>query len=236
MSSALSVLSSLTSLPTSKVSPKELSTRYANTTFLKRLQLVTKGKLVDKGLVKPGHWAIPISDEEATDLGPTVDILVLAVRDKTLDTNEKPPIASYDVDCEIFKAILERASEKDSGCMYGPSFLVFERSSEQFLEVFFGNASGRQEAGNLVPYLPISEEQAKQFGHGFTAQSPQTATLKAKYIERPKYAWHAPVVGKCSTPFVSLPAVEEFVKQVTNFLTQKEDGPEVESDKKKRSR
>jgi hypothetical protein len=221
-------LSTLTSLPTSNVSPKDLSTQYASTNFTKRLQLVTKGKLVDKGLVKPGHWAIPISDDEAIDLGPEADILVLAVRHKTLDTNEKPPVASYDPDSELFKSIVAHAAEKDSGCMYGPSFLVYERSTNQFLEVFFGNASGRQEAGNLVPYLPVSEEQAKQFGSKFKAQGPQAATLKAKYIERPRYAWHAPVVGKCSTPFNEIPTLEETVKQITKFLEQKEDGPEVE--------
>jgi len=230
-------LSTLTSLPTSNVSPKELSTQYASASFIKRLQLVTKGKLVDKGLVKPGHWAIPISDEEANDLGAEVDILVLAVRHKTLDTNEKPPVASYDPDSDLFKSIVERAGEKNSGCMYGPSFLVLERSTGSFLEVFFGNASGRQEAGNLVPYLPVSEEQAKQFGKGFAAQGPQAATLKAKYIERPKYAWHAPVVGKCSTPFTEVPEVEEIVKQITKFLEQKDEGPEVAApDEKSRKR
>jgi len=223
-------LSNLTSLPTSNISKKELSTQYASSSFIKRLQLVTKGKLVDQGLVKPGHWAIPISDEEATDLGEAVDVLVLAVRHKTLDTNEKPPVASYDPDSDLFKSIVERAAEKNSGCMYGPSFLVYERSTKQFLEVFFGNASGRQEAGNLVSFLPVSAEEAKAAGIKGGAQGPGSATLKAKYIKRPKYAWHAPVVGKCSTPFQDIPETSEFVAQITKFLEQKDEGPSVEKD------
>lgn len=228
MSKSTNALSTLTSLPTSAISVADLKKEYSGGGFTKRLQLVTKGKLVDQGLVKPGHYAIPISDEEATDLGASVDVLVCAVRHKALDTNEKPPVAAYDQSSELYQTIKERAGEKNSGCMYGPSFLVYERSSAQFLEIFFGNASGRQEAGNLAAFLPISEEQAKAAGPKFKAQGPQAATLTAKYIKRPKYAWHAPVVGKCSTPFDDLPSAEEFVNQITKFLNPKEDGPEVD--------
>lgn len=229
-------LSNLSSLPLSKVNPTDLAKRYQTTSFIKRLQLVTKGKLVDQGLVKPGNWGIPLDDDKAEDLGEAVDVLVLAVRDKALDTNEKPPVASFDPDSDLFKSMVQRAGEKNSGCMYGPSFLVYERSSGQFLEVFFGNASGRQEAGNLIPYLPVSEEQAKAFGAGFKAQPPQAATLKSKYIKRPKYSWHAPVVGKCSTPFKDLPEQSVFVEQMTKFLNPKEEGPEVADESGARDR
>lgn len=221
-------LAKLGALPLSNVNPNELAQRYKTNSFIKRLQLVTKGKLVDQGLVKPGHWGVPSGDEEAEDLGEAVDVLVLAIRDKALDTNENPPVASFDPDSELFQQIQEAAGQKDSGCMYGPSFLVYERSSGQFLEVFFGNASGRQEAGKLIPFLPISEEQAKQFGPKFKAQGPQAATLKSKYIKRAKYAWHAPVVVKCSTPFDDLPEQQAFVDQITKFLNPEQDGPEAD--------
>ena len=221
-------LSNLGALPLSNVSPKDLATRYKSSSFTKRLQLVTKGKLVDQGLVKPGHWVIPVSEEEVTDLGESADVLVLAVRDKALDTNDKPPVASFAPESALFKDIVTRAGTKDSGCMFGPSFLVYERTTGQFLELFFGNASGRQEAGNLYNFLPISKEQAKAYGKGFQEQGPQASTLKSKYIKKPRYAWHAPVVGKCSTPFKDLPESQEFVDQITKFLNQKEDGPEVD--------
>ena len=38
--------------------------------------------------------------------------------------------------------------------MYGPSFLVYERSQGRFLEFFCGNKSARNEAKNVYPYLP----------------------------------------------------------------------------------
>lgn len=222
-------LSNLGSLPLSNVSPTDLANRYKSSSFIKRLQLVTKGKLVDQGLVKPGHWVVPVSEEEVTDLGESVEVLILAVRDKALDTNDKPPVASFDPNSDLFKDICHRAGTKDSGCMYGPSFLVYERTTGQFLEVFFGNASGRQEAGNVFQYLPVSKEQAAAFGKGFKEQGPQAATLKSKYIKKPRYAWHAPVVGKCSTPFKDLPESSVFVAEITKFLNPKEDGPEVDA-------
>lgn len=231
MSKALSTsLAALTSLPSSNIRPSDIAT---GTEYLKRLQLVTKGKLVDQGLVKPGHYAIPISDSEATDLGDSVDILVLAVRNKALDTNENPPVASYDAESDLYKQIVEAASQKDSGCMWGCSFLVYERTSGQFLEFFMGNASGRQEAGKLATFLPVSEEQAKAYGKGFKAQPPQVSTLTAKYVKRPKYAWHAPQAGKCSTPIEDLPPVEVIVKKVTDFLNPKNEEPEVVAESKR---
>lgn len=225
-------LSNIGTLPSSNVNPNELAKRYKTTTqYVKRLQLVTKGKLVDQGLIKPGHWGVPLSEDNAEDLGDSVDVLVLAIRDKALDTNSNPPVASFDPDSDVFKSIVEAASQKDSGCMYGPSFLVYERSTGQFLEVFFGNASGRQEAGKMIPFLPISEEQAKSFGKNFKARGPQAATLKSKYIKRPRYAWHAPVVVSCSTPFDDLPPTEDFVSQINAFLNPKDDAPETDSGK-----
>lgn len=223
-------LSNIGALPLSNVTPKDIASRYKSTSFIKRLQLVTKGKLVDTGKVKPGHWVIVVSEDEIIDLGESCEVLVLAVRHKALDTNEKPPVASFDPDSELFQSIEERSKQKDSGCMHGPSFLVLERTTKELLEVFLGNASGRQEAKNLMTFLPISKEQAKAYGDGFSAQPPQAATLKAKYIQKPRYSWHAPQVGKCSTPFKDLPEEQEIIDQMTKFLNPKEDGPEVETE------
>lgn len=223
-------LATLTSLPTSNVSLTTLS-QYSSG-YVSRLQLVTKGKLVDEGKVKPGCYAIIRSESDVVDLGPSVDVLVLSVRQKALDTNENPPVASFDPASDVYQDIVERSKSANSGCMHGPSFLVYERTQGEFLEFYCGNASGRQEAGKIGTFLPISEEQAKQFGSGFKAQGPQAGTLSAKYIKR-KHSWHAPVIGKCSTPFDKLPTQEECVKQITTFLTTKEADVEVATEQKR---
>ena len=211
-------LATLTTLPVS--APKTDLTKYGGETeFLKRVQLVTKGKYVDKGKIAPGHYGVPEGDDDITDLGESIDVLPLAVRDKALDTTEDPPLAVFDADDEVFQDIVDRAGEKDSGCMYGPSFLLFERNSGQFFEFFCGNKSGRMEAGKFAQYLPVSEEQAK--ANGVEAHGPLPLTLRAKYIERPRYSWHAPQVTKCSTPFTNLPPVENIVEEINKFLNPK---------------
>ena len=228
-------LATLTSLPSSNVTTKALA-NYSAGNYVKRLQLVTKGKLVDSGLVPPGNYAIPIGENEVTVIGPTADILVLAVRLKALDTTEEPPLASYDAESSIYQDIVARSKTADSGCMHGPSFLVYERTTGQFLEFYCGNASGRQEAGKIGSFLPVSEEEAKKFGEGFPAQGPQTGTLSAKLIKRPRQSWHAPVMGKCSTPFDKLPTQQECVDQITKFLNPEENKDVATTTENKRSR
>jgi hypothetical protein len=229
MSNALTTAASLTNLPSTDV--VDLS-KYKETTFLSRVQLVGKGKLVDKGLIPPGHYGVPVSEEEVTDLGTSIDVLPLAVRNKALDTTTDPPVAIFDESLDIYQDIKERAGEKDSGCMYGPSFLVFERNTGQFYEFFCGNKSARMEAGNIGQYLPVSDAKAEEFD--VEAHGPIPCTLRAKYIERPRYSWHAPQVGKCSTPITNLPSIEKVVEEIEKFINPKVNGPEMADEEESR--
>lgn len=217
-------------LPSTKVDLDAMAKRYQSTSFLKRVQLVSSGDLVNKGLAKPGEWVIPIDGDTVENLGDSIDGLVISVRDKALDTNPNPPVAAFDVESDLYKEIVEQAGTKDSGCMYGPSFLLYVREAEQFLELFLGNASGRQEAKKLFPFLPISEDQAKAYGKQFKAQGPQAVTLTSKYVSRGRFKWYAPVASKCSTPFNDLPDQEEFIRQATKFVNPEESNSEVAED------
>lgn len=222
MSNALTTAASLTNLPSTDV--VDLS-KFKETTFLPRVQLVTKGKYVDKGLIAPGHYGVPVSEDEIIDLGAAIDVLPLSVRNKALDTNTEPPTAVFDKTNPVYQDIEERAGQKDSGCMYGPSFLFFERNTSKFYEFFCGNKSARMEAGNIGQFLPVSDEKAEAFG--VEAHGPLPCTLRAKYIERPRYSWHAPQVGKCSTPITNLPDNDDIVKEVVKFINPKTDGTEL---------
>jgi hypothetical protein len=217
-------VASLTNLPTTVPASSALTSYGDEVDFLPRIQLVTKGKYVDAGF-KPGHYGVPTGEDEIEDLGESIDVLVLAVRDKALDTNQDPPVAVYDTKNPLFGDIKEKAGEKDSGCMYGPSLLVFERTTGRFYEFFLGNKSGRQEAAKIQPFLAVGDAAAK--AAGVEAHGPLPCTFKAKYIKRAKYAWHAPQVTKCSNPITNLPPVEEVVDQITKFMTQKTDAPTI---------
>jgi hypothetical protein len=182
-------LATLTSLPVSAAATS-LAKNANVTEYLQRVQLVTKGKYVDKGKIAPGHYGVPGAEDEIQDLGESIDVLAFAVRDKALDTTEDPPLAVYDAEDAVYQDIEERAGQK-----------------------------------KFSPFLPISEAQAEQFG--VEAQGPQPLTLRAKYIERPRYSWHAPQVTKCSTPFNNLPEIEVIVAEINKFLNPKVDGAEI---------
>jgi hypothetical protein len=117
--------------------------------------------------------------------------------------------------------------------MYGPSFLVYERTTGKFLEYFAYNASARQEADKMFKYLPLTQAQidAKKATNPAadeeTPHGPLPITLGAKLIEKKTYSWHAPVARKCSTPFNRLPTQEKLVEQVNKFLTVKSEGAAV---------
>ena len=195
--------------------------------FLPRLQLYTKGSAIDKGLIAPGRWGIPDGDE-VTDLGPSVDILPLARRPKAIDLSDTEAIVTnYDVKSETFKEIMERSLETNSGCMYGPSFLVWERSSGQFLEFFCGAKSTRSEAKKVYPALPVTEADIKARGlKGVQAHGPVPLTMRTKLVQKKSWSWHVPVIGKCSTPFENLPTNEVIVKEIQRFVNPSEDNVE----------
>lgn len=234
----------LNQLPSTQVGDDSVYNDLAKSAeFLPRLQLFTKGKLVDKRKVRGGEYGIPTSAEDVTVLGDSIDLLVLARRPKAIDmTDTEAIIVSYNNESPEFKRIAEQSLQKESHCMYGPSFLVYERTSGQFLEFFCGSKSARNEAKNIYPFLPLTEGDIKarkltdQEAHG-----PLPMTLTSKLVEKGTFTWHVPVANKCSRPITNVPATEKIVAEIIKFITPKEDGVErVEEDvkpgKKARSR
>lgn len=210
--------------------------------FLKYVKLYSKGRDIDTGKIRPGRWGIP-DGEEITDLGDSIDVLPLARRPKALDTKDKKAIiVSYDEQSAAFKDIVARSSQQLSGCQYGVSFLVLERSTGQFLEVFFGNKSSRPEAKKLFPYLPLSQadiDRRRAAGAdvaGLEAHGPVPVTLKIRMAENAKGTWHVPFAVKCSNPFTKVPPMDKVVAEINRFLTPKSNGVEKVEDTGGRAR
>ena len=201
--------------------------------FLARIQLVTKGKYVDTGKIGAGHWGVPLpGGEEIDDLGEKIDIIPLCYRPKALDVNDREAIVSvYDVKDPEFQRI--KSAPKNTGCMWGPSFLVLERNTGKLFELFFGNKSGRAEAGKLKPFLPTEAN----------GGSPLAASVAIRYKKTPDYGWHVPVITKCSEPFdestmkVTEVQIKEEIEKFLNPEAGAEKVPEEETEnKKKRAR
>ena len=150
----------------------------------------------------------------------------MAKRLKALDLSDKEAIiANYDPKSDEFKDIAARSAETDSNCMYGTSFLVFERTTGRFLELFFGTKSARPIAGDLAVYLALSQADIdrKDAAGADVSQmkphGPQPCTLKARLAKNKRgHSWHVPDVQECSTPFSNLPAANVIADEITRVL------------------
>ena len=187
--------------------------------YASRLQLCSKGKLVDEGKVRPGSFAV-IDGESVIDLGKAVTVIPLACLDKALDVSGDEVIVAFGEDNPEYKRIQHQAGSQDSGCMFGPVYLVFETSTCQFLELFFNNKSGRNEAPKLATFLPISAEAAKQYG--VEARAPRAATVKSKLVQKGKWSWFAPEVvdGPASLDVETPPSAQDITQACENFAKQ----------------
>lgn len=240
---ALAVLNSI-NLPSTQLASDEVYEGLAKSTeFLGRLQLYTKGTAINKKLIGPGEYGIPEGDEEITKLGESIDLIPLARRPKAIDMSDKEAIIiSYDPTTEMFKDIQARSGEQNSGCMYGISFLVIERTTGRFLEFFCGTKSTRQEAGKIGGFLTLTAEQIEvmakkgQDVSKLKPHGPLPMTLKSKLVEKGSFSWHVPVVLPCSTPFTRLPSVEAINDQIAKFLTVKDGGVEKATEPVSKSR
>jgi len=196
--------------------------------FLKRIQLFSGGKLVKKKLIEEGHFGVPLGAEKVTDLGESIDLLVIWRKPKAIDMSDTDNlIVSNDPSSSEFKRIVEMADHvKDSGCAYGPAYLVYERSTGQFYEFFAGNASGRVESSNINNYLPVTQQAiaAGKAPKGVT--EPRFCvpmTLRSQYVEKGKFSWFAPKSEDCLTPF-DYPGMDVIQEQMKLFMKKEDSG------------
>lgn len=199
--------------------------------FLGRLQLYSKGSAINKELIAPGHWGIPEGDDQITDLGKTVDLIPLARRPKAIDLSDIDAIiTNYDMESDEFERIVTASGQQNSGCMYGTSFLVYERTTGRFLEYFCGTKSTRSESKKIFPFLNTTAEDIKKRNLNVEPHGPLPFRMNVKLVEKKKWSWHAPVVVKCSTPFANLPNRDQVVREMERFLNPSDSGIEKVAD------
>lgn len=224
--------------------------------FLRRLQVNDNNKYTKKGLIAPGNIGVPISDDEIIDLGKSVDLLLLAVREKVLDMNMDKPLAVYEPAHEEFSRIFWEVYDRDkyeeaggefdvndlpvtegiklvtykglNGYMHGAEFLVFERSTGKLYHLYLSNASGREEAKRMEVFLPVDAATAE--ATGVEQRGPLPCTLQGKFIPGKKHQWWAPEVLKCSETFDNLPPGQTLLAEIQKFVTVDIEGGEDEGE------
>jgi len=200
--------------------------------FLGRLQLYSKGKVVGRGLIAPGTWGVPEGDDAITAIGKSVDCIPFARRPKAIDLSDTDAIiTNYDMGSDEFNRISDESLKKDSGCMFGPSFLVWERSTSRFLEWFCGTKSTRAESKKIFPFLRLTAEDIKRRDlQDVDPHDPMPFTMNIKFIEKKNFSWHAPVVVPCSTPFTNGPSMKKLIFEMERFLNPSDAGVEKDTD------
>lgn len=165
--------------------------------FLPRIQLLTSNSQQCKSGEFPINHYAAVDGQTYNDLGKNVDVLIVDWRPKALEVGENV-ISVFDPNDAEFQRIQEKSAEADSGCMYGPEFLVYVPSMKGFGTFFMGTKSARREAGNVKSKMH------------------KAATLGSQKIETSKYSWFAPKVSACSTPF-DPPSGEELSEVIEKF-------------------
>lgn len=168
--------------------------------FLPRLQLFgSNTQACGSGLVQVGTYGLVTGKDKIIQLGKEVDIFAFVWRPKALDMRDLENVIAYhDPKDPEFQEIQELSGESDSGCMFGPEYLVWVPQLTRFATLLFGNKSARMEAPNLKARLG------------------KPSTLTVNFVKKSKYAWHVIVVNECSTPFV-MPTPESVKAEVTTF-------------------
>jgi len=165
--------------------------------YLPRLQLMTSNsEIVKDGKFKMNHYAL-VKDQNYTDLGDQIDVLLIEWRPKAIEIEEQI-LAVYDPDDTEFQRIQVESGKKDTGCMYGPEFLVWIPKAEEFATFFMGSKSSRRESSNVRALLK------------------KAGTLKSKKITTPQYTWYTPIIEKCASAF-DVPEQDLIIEQWEKF-------------------
>lgn len=183
----------------SKYSDKQFDDTSTNSAFLPRIALVTSNtEKCKSGEFPVNHYAL-ITGDNYDDLGLETDVLAISWRPLALSTGGDNIISVHDpVDPEFIRIMHEADHVKDSGCQYGPQFLVWSPVRKKFATVYFGSKSGRREAP------------------GFKAMLQKHITLKAKKCEGPKFTWYTAVASPCATIY-DLPDTVDLLAQLEKF-------------------
>lgn len=168
----------------------------------------------------PGHYGLVRAKDQVEDLGEELDVMPLALRVKALQIDGNDIITVYDHTSPEYQRIAEQSVIKDSGCMYGPEFLLWIPDAVTFATFFLSSPSARGEAPSLLNLL----------------KERSGATLKWRLAKNKKnQSWEVPIAIACSSWAYSLP-LDQIAEQVNKFLNPPKDEREKVEETSERAR
>lgn len=184
----------------------------SSSSFLPRVQLMGgNSEMAKEGLIGLGNYALVQDKKNFTDLGKQFDCIAFSYRFKAMRIPGDGTVLSYfNPKSSEFVRIQDDAEKADSGCMYGPEFLVWLPAYKQFATFFFSSKTARRASPNLRVLM----------------DEKRWATCKTELIKKGKNSWHGPVITPCSTPH-ELPAGEKLLAVAERFANPKDSEVEV---------
>lgn len=152
---------------------------------------------VKRGKIPMAHFGMIFGKENIIDLDKEFDFLPILWRPKAMELGEEI-LSVFDPSSTEFKRIAAKSDEKDSGCMFGPEFLIWVPTQKKFASLYLASKTSRKAAPAVRDRLG------------------KACTGKVEFIETKKYSWHGPVFVPCSTPF-DLPTAEAVTEETHKF-------------------
>ncbi len=167
--------------------------------YLPRLQMYgSKSEQVTAGKIPMAHYGLVSGKDNIQDLGGSVNCIPIAWRPKAMDVGGDEIITVFDHLDSEFKRIQADSEVANSGCMFGPEYLVWIPSARKFATLFMSSKTARREAPAIKERLG------------------RPTTLVVELIKTKKFSWHGIVCQPCSTPF-DLPDDEIVDEEVEKF-------------------
>lgn len=199
----------LSLLPTDLLQPSKYGTenehrKIAGGGFLPRLQLFGGNSILcKKGKVPLGTYAVIKGKDNIVHLlGDSVNILILSWRPKAIRFGAENVKSYYNPSHAEFRRIEIDSTQANSGCMYGPEYLIYIPSVNEICSFHFNSITMRQAASGMLPNVG------------------KAVTCKVEFIEKGKFSWHGPVILNCSTPLQISAPNEEFHDLIRGELTK----------------
>lgn len=152
-------------------------------------------------VAKAGNYALVKGKDDIEDLGDSIELVICSGRPKAMRTGDQI-ITMFEEDSDEFKKIMAESKTKDSGCFYGPEYLVYIPAASAFATFFMNNPTMRREAGAVHSRLRRS------------------ATISSHLIETEDFSWFGPKCGDCSSP-LDIPELDEIETTVKKFEAEK---------------
>lgn len=181
---------------------------------------------------KAGHWCL-VEGDTVTDLGESIVCIPFVRLDKAIDNNPDDAIVAFGVETEEYVRIADEvdADGYDSGCMYGPCFLMYCVDLERFVSCWLYSKSARNEGDNISVFLPVAKEHETE---ECPARPARPATLGAREVtSTPKnakgekgkksYTYNVPTTEECTSELQlegDPPTPEELVAECNKFVAQ----------------